>query len=63
MNGKDIKEHDLILIEHEIYEMQIKKDNPGISHSEAHEMATLKYNYQKASDKYYGNLNKNKKRK
>ena len=63
MNGKDIKEHDLILIEHEIYEMQIKKDNPGISHSEAHEMATLKYNYQKASDEYYGNLNKNKKRK
>lgn len=63
MNGKDIKEHDYTLINHEVYEMQIKKENPNISHSKAHEMATKKYDYQTEVDIYYGNLNKNKKRK
>ena len=61
MIGKDIKKHDYTLIEHELYEMQIKKDNPNISHVEAHTLATKKYNYQEEVDEFYGNLNKDKK--
>lgn len=63
MLGKDIKKHDITLIEHELYEMKLKEDNPNISHDEAHIIATHKHNYQKEADEYYGNLNKrNKKR-
>ena len=56
--GKDIKPHDMTLLRHEIYEMQIKAENPGISHSEAHKMATAKFNYTKETYEYYDNLKK-----
>ena len=61
MLGKGIKEHDYLLLKHELYEMQIKKENPNIPHIEAHTKATHKYNYQKAVDEYYGNLKKRNK--
>ena len=61
MVGKDIKPHDRILIEHELLEMQIKKENPTLEHWKAHELASMKYNYQKAADEYYGNLKKHQK--
>lgn len=59
--GKEILPHDLTLIKHEQYEMQIKKENPGISHDEAHTIASLKYDYGKESREYYDHLNKRKK--
>ena len=61
MIGKDIKPHDLTLIEHELLEMRIKEDNPGISHSEAHTMAQQVHNYTKGSKEYYDSLEKHKK--
>ena len=61
MVGKDIKPHDRTMIEHELLEMRIKKDNPSITHYEAHEMATEKYDYRKEAAEYYGNLEKHKK--
>lgn len=61
MTGKDIKQHDRTMIEHELLEMQIKKDNPDITHYEAHEMATKKYDYRKEAAEYYGNLEKHQK--
>lgn len=61
MNGKDIKLHDKTLIEHELLEMKIKKENPGIDHVKAHELASEKYNYPKEALEYYGNLKKHKK--
>lgn len=61
MSGKDIKDHDKVLIEHELYEMKLKKENKNMSHTEAHAIATRKYDYQKGVDEYYGNLGKNKK--
>lgn len=61
MNGKDIKPHDRTLIEHELLEMRIKRDNPEMAHWEAHEIATQTYNYQKEAEEYYGNLEKHKK--
>lgn len=60
MNGKDIKKHDRTLIEHELLEMRIKKENPGIEHLEAHRLAASKYNYPKEAGEYYGNLKKHK---
>ena len=60
MQGKDIKKHDYTLIEHELYEMDIKKKVPQLNHYEAHVLASQKYNYQKEVDEYYGNLKKNK---
>lgn len=61
MNGKDIKLHDKTLIEHKLLEMKIKKENPGIDHVKAHELASEKYNYPKEALEYYGNLKKHKK--
>lgn len=61
MNGKDIKLHDKTLIEHELLEMKIKQENPGIDHVKAHELASEKYNYPKEGLEYYGNLKKHKK--
>jgi len=59
----NIMPHDRTLIDHELYEMQLKIANPGISHDEAHAMATLEYDYQSQADKYYADLRKHKKRK
>ena len=61
MIGNDIKPHDRTLIEHELLEMRIKKENPGIDHQQAHEMASSKYDYPKEVLEYYGNLEKHKK--
>ena len=60
---ENIKPHDMTLIEHELYEMQIKKDNPYIEHLKAHEIASKKYNYGKESTEYYDNLKKHSKSK
>lgn len=60
MNGKDIKKHDRTLIEHELLEMRIKKENPSIEHLEAHRLAASKFNYPKEAGEYYGNLKKHK---
>lgn len=61
-DGKNIQPHDLTLLKHEMYEMEIKRKKPDIAHLKAHEMAQDKYNYQKESDEYYDNLKKHKKR-
>jgi hypothetical protein len=60
--GKDILPHDYTLIKHELYEMQIKKENPGIDHTEAHDRASERYNYNKEAKEYYGKIAKLKKR-
>ena len=57
--GKDIKPHDRLLIEHELYEMELKKNNPQMSHREAHDLDTEKYNYQGESKKYYDSIKRN----
>ena len=61
MTGKDIKQHDRTLIEHELLEMKIKRENPDMEHWKAHELATEKYDYPKEALEYYGNLEKHKK--
>lgn len=63
MEGKDIKPHDRTLIEHELLEMQIKKEHPEMEHWKAHEIATKKYDYQNEVMVYYGNLEKHRENK
>ena len=63
MIGKDIKPHDKTLIEHELLEMKIKKENPNMEHWKAHELASEKYDYPKEALEYYGNLEKHKENK
>ena len=58
MTGKDIKPHDRTLIEHELYEMDLKKRNPEMSHEEVHAQASKKYDYRKGAEDYYDSLKK-----
>ena len=57
-----IEPHDLILLRHEELEMQIKKQNPGISHDQAHILASKEYDYQREAEEYYANLRKRAKK-
>ena len=60
-DGKNIKPHDYTLIKHELYEMELKVKNPNITHDDAHELATKRYNYDKEAAMYYDDLKKYKK--
>jgi GTPase Era involved in 16S rRNA processing len=63
MLNDNIKEHDLLLLKHELYEMDLKKKYPKMAHLEAHAQASYKYNYGALSEEYYGNLKKRNKNK
>ena len=47
--GKGIQPHDIILLEHELLEIDYMEK--GLSQSEAHELTNQKYNYQEALQK------------
>lgn len=49
--GKDIREHDLLLIYHEALEHDLMNEE-GLSYEEAHEIANKSYNYQEALYKW-----------
>ena len=49
--GKDIKEHDFVLIYHEAFEYDLMNEK-GLSYEEAHEIANKQYNYQEALYKW-----------
>lgn len=49
--GKDIKEHDLLLIYHEALEYDLMNEE-GLSYEEAHEVANKSYSYQEALYKW-----------
>ena len=42
MTRKDIKQHDRTLMEHELLEMKIKRENPDMEHWKAHQIASEK---------------------
>lgn len=49
--GKDIQEHDIILLRHEHLEYGLM-NKLGIPYSDAHELAQRKYNYKRAMEKF-----------
>lgn len=48
--------HDILMLQHELYEIQLLLANNGMSQQEAHTLAAKKYNYSAASRKYYRDL-------
>jgi hypothetical protein len=46
--GSDLaaRQRDMTLLKHEVAEMRIKQQNPGINHTEAHRLANERYNWQ-----------------
>ena len=51
--GNNIKKHDVIMLYHELYEINLLINNTEISQSEAHRRAEEKYNYTLACKEYY----------
>lgn len=49
--GKDIQEHDIILLKHEHLEYGLM-NKLGIPYDDAHELAQRKYNYKMALEKF-----------
>ena len=49
--GKDIQEHDIILLRHELMELNLMK-NKKLNYFEAHNITQEKYNYQQALDEW-----------
>lgn len=49
--GKEIQEHDLILLRHERLEYELM-NKEGMTYQEAHSIAETKYNYRKALDEF-----------
>lgn len=58
---KNIKPHDRLLLDHELYEMSLYFQ--GYSQEEAHELASRKFDYPTASENYYQILREKQKRK
>jgi hypothetical protein len=56
-DGKNIQEHDLILVYHEAMEYDLM-NNDGLGYEEAHEMANVAFNYQKALEQWLDELEK-----
>ena len=52
IDGKNIQPHDLLLLEHEMYEMTLVND--GYSQIEAHNLTNEIYNYTEGCEKYDG---------
>lgn len=56
-DGKNIQEHDLILVYHEAMEHDLM-NNDGLGYEEAHERANIAFNYQKALEQWLDELEK-----
>lgn len=61
IDGKDIKPHDITLLNHEIMEKDLIKK--GVSQEEAHLITSQKYNYGKEANEFYAKVKKYKKNK
>lgn len=56
IKGNRIKKHDIMLLFHELTEIQLLLNNADISQREAHRMANRKYNYLKCAKEYYKSI-------
>lgn len=50
--GKNIQEHDIILLQHELMEARIMEENPDMPYEAAHDMTVMKYDYHAALIEY-----------
>lgn len=56
IDGKNIQEHDFLMLEHELYESILVDE--GLSQMEAHDLTNQIYNYKEGCDKYDGIIKK-----
>ena len=49
---KALEAHDVLLLKHEWLEMEIKRQNPGIEHQKAHDLANQTYCFSEAEEVY-----------
>lgn len=63
VSGVHIEPHDVLMLEHELYEIKLLLFNSGYSVTMAHEIAEQKYNYSEASKEYYEKLFSKQKKK
>lgn len=61
-NFAHIEPHDVLMLQHELYEITILLQNPDYSVTTAHEIAEQEYNYSKASREYYAKIFSKKKK-
>lgn len=54
LDGKRIQPHDLTLLRHELMEIELM--NRGYTQEEAHKITSMKYNYKRECDEYYGEV-------
>lgn len=52
-SGKNIKQHNRIMLMHELYEINLLLNNPELTQRDVYFMAKKKYNYSLACKKYY----------
>lgn len=52
-DGKNIQKHDVLLIYHELYEIELLLRNQNMTQQEAHNLAEQKYNYGLAVKRFY----------
>lgn len=60
IDGKNIKKHDITLLQHEIMERNLMEQ--GYSQLDAHKITEKKYNYGKEANEYYAETNKHSKK-
>lgn len=53
--GKNIKKHDVLLLYHELYEINLLLVHTDMSQNTAHNLANVKYNYEFACREFYRN--------
>ena len=52
-----LEKHDILLLQHEWLEMEIKRENPNIDHQKAHEIASQYFNYAEAEKEFNNGIN------
>lgn len=54
-DGKNIQKHDVLLLYHELYEINLLLNNTNLSQQDAHKLAEQKYNYGAVAKSFYKN--------
>ena len=57
VNGARIQPHDIVLLQHELYELRLMLDNKDLHQKAAYDIAESRYNYYAAAREFYKQFN------
>lgn len=57
VKGARIQSHDIVLLQHELYELRLMLDNKDLHQKAAHDIAESRYNYYAAAREFYKQFN------